>query len=157
MTIRAANIFANIATPEGAGEIALQKLFYDFADPAYSGDVNLGDKLQIGLVPRGHKLVPHLCRLDMLAIDSGSPTSDYTIGDDTTTNALKTSTAGETAAATLFGEDFALATAEIGSNLVDTPIYIYVTTADSATPPTTGKINFWQVIRPFDSNFDVAS
>jgi hypothetical protein len=156
-TTRAPKIFDTVATPEGAGEVALQKFSFDFADTSYSGAIAQNDKLQIGLVPKGHKLVPHLCRLDMLAIDTnGSPTGDYSIGDDTTTTALKGSTASETAAATYSGEDWALSTAEIGSNTADTPIYIYAINA-SATTPSTGKINFWQVIRPFDSNIDSAS
>lgn len=157
MGTKAPNIFNNVATPEAAGQLTLQKFVFDFADKAYSSDIALGDKLQIGLVPKGHKLVPTLCRLDMLKIDTDvSPTGDYSIGDDTTTTALKGSTPSETAAATISGEDWALATAEIGSDVEDTPIYIYAIAA-SATTPTTGKIVFWQVIRPFDHDSDVAS
>jgi len=156
MGIKAANIFNNISTPEESGGIALQKLTYDMAG-AYASAIAIGDKIQIGLVPKGHKLVPHLCRLDMIIIDSNvSPTGDYSIGDDTTPAALKASTASETAAATISGEDWALATAEIGSDVNDTPIYILAIAA-SATTPTTGKINFWQVIRAFDHNIDIVS
>lgn len=148
------NVVNGVATATEAGGLTINRGFYDFADKTYAGNLAAGDKLCIGLVPRGQKLVPHLSRIDMIAIDTnGAPTGDYSIGDDTTPTALKGSTASETAAAILSGEDFALATAEIGSNDADTPVYVVVINA-SATTPTTGKIQSWLVTRPWDSTYD---
>lgn len=152
MTTRAPNHFANVATPDGAGELAFEKFVFDLANtghlPAAAGFA-ANDLIQIGLVPAGHKLVPTLCRLDMIAIDTdGSPTGDWSVGDSTTPAALKASTASEAAAATYSGEDWALATAEVGAHYVDTPIYIKIINA-SATTPHTGKIVFYQAIRPW--------
>lgn len=144
-----------VATSEDAGQLTFNPFTFDFANTAYRPTTLVaGDKLQIGLVPKGERLVPHLCRADMLKLDTHvSPTGDYSIGTSATTDALKASTAAETAAATLFGEDWALSTAEVGSDTDDTPIYIVIIN-DIATVPSTGKIKFWQVTRPARASFD---
>lgn len=148
------NTQAAAATATEAGGLTFNKFFYDFADKAYAGNLAANDMLCIGVVPAGNVLVPQLSRIDMLQIDTGgAPTGDYSIGTETTADALKASTASETAAATLFGEDFALATAEVGSKTVDTPIYVKAINA-SQTTPTTGKIVAHLVTRPWDSAID---
>lgn len=148
------NTQAAAATATEAGGLTFNKFFYDFADKTYAGNLAANDLLCIGVVPAGNKLVPHLSRIDMIQIDSGgAPTGDYSIGTADVPDALKASTASETAAAILFGEDFALATAEVGSKTVDTPIYVKAINA-SQTTPTIGKIVSHLVTRPWDSASD---
>lgn len=148
----------NVNTAEDAGDLVHNQFTFDFAKSYAPGSTALGvgDQIQVGVVPAGEVLVPHLCLLRIPAIDSnGSPTGTAAIGTATTDNALK-ATASVAAAQTLSGEDFTLTTGPIGADNADTPIYLTIK-AVMATQITTGKIIFDQVCRPWDSAFDGAS
>lgn len=141
------------AVPTEAGQLKVLHEVYTLGASYASTDINNGDLIQVGVVPAGCKLVPHLSALRIPAIDSnGAPTGDYTIGSATTPAALKGSAASETAV-TLSGEDFLLASAELGAKAADVPIYVKAV-ADSATTPTTGSFVADWVIRPYDSAVD---
>lgn len=144
----------NVRTSEDAGQLTLNLFVFDLAATAYQPPaLAQNDLIQIGLVPLGEKLVPHLCRIDVPQLDSnGAPTGDYAIGTLADDDALKGSAASETAV-TLFGEDFALATAAVGSASDDTPIYLKAVNA-SATLPVVGKIVFFAVSRPVRADLD---
>jgi hypothetical protein len=136
-----------VNSSEDAGQLTFNAFDFDFAKSYAPAALGAGDKIQIGVVPAGEKLVPQLCRLDMLKIDTGTPTGDYSIGTEDAPTALKGSTASETSAAVLFGEDWSLATGAVGSADEPTPIYIVIINASDAVP-TTGVIRFEQVSRP---------
>lgn len=142
------------AIPTEAGDLKINREVFDFANTTYRpAALTTADRIQVGTVPAGCKLVPHLSRLSAPTIDSnGAPTGDYTIGSNGDPDALKGSAPSETAVV-LSGEDFLLATADLGAKYVDVPIYV-VPIANSATVPVTGKfIGDW-VIRPYDSAVD---
>jgi len=145
---------AGKAIPTEAGQVKINRDVFDFANPATRPATFVtNDLLLIGIVPAGCKLVPHLTRISMPALDSnGAPTGDYEIGTATDSDALKATAPSETAVV-LSGEDFVLATADIGAKFVDVPIYAKAL-ANSATVPVTGKVIADLVIRPYDSAVD---
>lgn len=141
------------AVPTEAGSLKLLREVYTLGSSYASTDINNGDLIQVGVVPAGCKLVPHLSRLSVPAIDSnGAPTGDYTIGSATDPDALKGTAASETAVV-LSGEDFDLVNGALGAKAADVPIYVKAI-ADSATTPTTGSFVADWVIRPYDSAVD---
>lgn len=141
------------ANVDSAGVVAVNRFKFDLAQSYAPTDLNNGDLIKIGFVPAGCKLVPHLCCIKVPALDSnGSPTGDYTIGTADDPDALKGSAASETAV-TLSGEDFVLATADIGAKNVDVAVYIKAV-ADSATTPATGTVVADLAIRAYDSSID---
>lgn len=139
-----------------AGDLVFDKHTFDLADVAYGlPALALNDLVEIGIVPRGHRLVPQLCRFDIPIIDDGggSQAAEHTIGTAADPDAIKGSQAAETAV-TLFGEDIIVATAEIGSDDEDTPIYLKVITATVNSPATTGSIVSHLVYRKSRQNID---
>lgn len=136
------------------GALAFNRSVFDFADAEYApSDLNQNDRIQIGVVPAGQALVPHLTRASIPQLETGSAASDYTIGTAADPDALKGSAASETAVV-LFGEDWLVPSAVIGHPTEDTPIYITFITADLAGVPTTGKIVFEPVTRAYRSELD---
>lgn len=135
-----------------AGELAYRRFEYDLAASYHSDDINNGDLIQIGVIPAGHRLVEPLSRLNLPAIEGGTPASDYTIGTAADPDALKGSAASETAVV-LFGEDWT-ASNVVGSKTEDTPIYITIITADMHTEIVVGTIQFDAVYRPWDDTVD---
>ena len=133
----------------GTGRGGLRTMISPSAPAAIAAD----DLIQIGVVPAGNKLVPQLSRISIPAMDSGTPTGDYSIGSADDPDALKGSAASETAVV-LFGEDFTPVTSELGALGVDVPVYIKALAA-SATPPVVGQVIADLVIRPFDSAVDI--
>ena len=160
-TIRNPSIVHSVRGYQSAHDLNFNRFVHNLAagysiTPAAGGDASLSvaDKIQIGVVPAGEKLVPQLCLLKIPALDTdGSPTGDYQVGTATDPDALKGSAASETAV-NLFGEDWILTgTADIGSKDEDVPIYITIINA-SATRAPTGLIVFEQVTRAFDDAND---
>lgn len=147
------NVDGPQATPCEAGGLKFNRHVFDFAASYAPAAIAQNDLLQIGVVPAGNKLVPHLSRISVPVLDSnGAPTGDYAIGSEDNDDALKASAASETAVI-LSGEDFTAVTSELGALAEDVPIYIKAVNA-SATSPVTGKVIADLVIRPFDSAFD---
>ena len=141
------------AIPTEAGALKLLREVYTLGASYASADINNADLIQVGVVPAGCKLVPHLSRLSVPVIDSnGVPTGDYSVGSATAPGALKGTAASETAV-TLSGEDFDLVNGALGAKSVDVPIYVKAL-ADSATTPTTGSFVADWVIRPYESGID---
>ncbi len=162
MGIYAANgVQRKLATCDSGSGITLQKFVVPFTDPVFApGGVAItnfvvGDLIQIGVVPAGEVLVPHLCLIKTPAFDSNTPVGTGTIGSSSSEAAVAPSFVFGTAQ-TLTAEDFSLGTAEIGADNADTPIYIAVTHILS-TIVLTGSIEFIQVSRPWDSSVDGAS
>lgn len=135
------------------GTIAFNRFIYDQAADYHSDDINVGDRIQIGVVPAGQVLVPHLSRLSLPALEGASPASDYTIGTDADPDALKGSAASETAVV-LFGEDWLAPAASVGHPSQDTPIYITFITADQVNEAVTGQIVFEPALRAWRDDLD---
>lgn len=143
----------SLVNTDSAGVLACNPSKFALGASYAPSDINTGDLIQIGIVPAGCKLVPHLCRISVPVLDSnGAPTGDYSIGSATDPDALKDTAASETAVV-LSGEDFTADTSELGARNVDVPVYIKAL-ADSATTPTTGTIDVDLVIRAYDANVD---
>lgn len=139
------------------GSLAFNRHTFDFADTSYAPtDLNLADTVQIGVVPAGHVLVPHLCRLAVPQLETGSPVSDYTIGTEANPDALKGSAPSETAAA-LFGEDWLVPVEAIGHPTEDTPIYITIITANPAGTAVSGSVVFEPVYRAWRDDIDTVA
>jgi hypothetical protein len=139
----------NLRTADDAGDLTFNAFVFDLANTAYAPTaIANGDKIQIGTVPAGEKLVAHLCRLDIPVIDTDvSPTATGTVGTAASAAAVAGSQTLSASAKLLTAEDFALTTAEVGDANVDTPIYLTFTAAVK-TLAATGKIVFEQVSRP---------
>lgn len=153
-------IYRNPAVLQGkpvapfAGGTTCSREKFDFADTAYRpASLPLNDLVQIGVVPAGQKLLPHLCCLQLPIIDTnGTATGQVQIGTAGNPTALKAAGAVNTAQV-LSGEDFTVGTGAIGAKDVDVPIYLKVTTA-VATVAATGAILFDVVTRPYDGAVD---
>lgn len=142
------------AVPCDAGVVVLNRFEFDLSNTSYAPtDINNGDLIQIGVVPANCKLIPHLSRVSIPALDSnGSPTGDYTVGSTVDADALKGSAASETAVV-LSGEDFTVITSDLGTKASDVKVYI-AAVADSATTPATGLIVAELAIRAYRSDTD---
>lgn len=158
----------NVATSDDAGGLRLNLFVLDLTNPQVidaatpnNGAAKLtapqvGDLLQIGVVPAGEVLVPQLCNLRVPIMDTnGSPTGSFQLGTLAVANALLGTTLVN-AVGSSFGEDFTLTTGPIGADNADTPIYMKWI-AVVATLAVTGKLVFEQVTRPFSTPVDGAS
>lgn len=141
------------ATPCDAGGIRFNRDVFDLAGSYAPAAVASGDLIQIGVIPAGNKLVPHLSRIAVPQLDSnGAPTGDYSIGSAADPDALKASAPAETAVV-LSGEDFTAVTSELGALAEDVPVYITAVNG-FATLAAAGKVVADLVIRPFNSRID---
>lgn len=140
--------------PTQANQIAPVREVFDLANPAYRpAAVANGDRIQIGVIPAGCKLIPHLTCIRLPQIDSnGTPTGQAQIGTANDPDALRAAGAVN-AAQTLSGEDFTLATADLGAKFEDVPVYLAFT-ANVATLAASGKIVVDLALRPYDSAVD---
>lgn len=144
-------IGTSLRTSEDAGQLTHNKFVFDFAAPYAPTAIVAADRIQVGVVPAGEVLVPQLSLMSIPNMDTSGPTGDYSIGTADDPDALKAAAAAETAVV-LFGEDWVL-TNPVGAKDVDTPIYVVFTNPVN-TPPTSGKITFEQVTRPWDDQID---
>jgi hypothetical protein len=134
----------------GVGQLQYDYFVFSLAASYASGASADESLIEIGRVPADQVLVPHLCRLSLPVLDSnGAPTGDYEVGTAADTDVLLASRAAETAAAVIFGEDWLVPAAEIGSQTEDTPIYIRVSSVIATLG--TGSIVFEQVTRPYNA------
>lgn len=142
------------AVPASAGVVVVNRSVFDFSDTSYApASIASADLIQIGVVPAGCKLIPHLCRISVPTLDSnGSPTGDYTLGSSVDPDALKGSAAAETAVV-LSGEDFTATTSELGAKAADVKVYLKAVAA-VATAAVTGSIIADLAIRAYDSQVD---
>lgn len=138
-------------TPTANGALYIDRQVTDLADPVQVPTLANGDLLQIGVVPAGSKLVPHLCRLALPEIDSNaSPTGKVKIGTAATADAL---VAEASVGAPVTDLQSSFKAVEIGSATDDTPIYATLSAA-LATQAATGKIVFDVALRAWDSVVD---
>lgn len=116
------------------------------------GVIANGDQVQIGVVPAGMVLVPHLSLFQAPILDSnGAPTLTYKVGTDAVPDAVAAQKSGSTAQ-TLAGKDFTL-TGVVGDPENDTPIYLTATAA-AATLAAVGDIVFTPALRAWDTEVD---
>ncbi|WP_202841965.1 hypothetical protein [Luteimonas saliphila] len=145
----------NVRASEDAGQLTYNRFTFDFAAsyaPATFTNAS-SDRIQVGEVPAGEVLVPHLCRMDIPELDTaGSPTGDYSLGIAGAAASLRASAASETPVV-LTGEDFLVPATPIGARDVPTPIYLSAVAAH-ATIAATGVLVFEQVTRPYDVTID---
>lgn len=135
-----------------AGVVHVQQFVYNLAADYHSSDINLADKIQIGIIPAGCRMIPQLSQATIPAIEGGTPASDYTIGTAGDPDALAGTGASETAR-NLFGEDWTL-TNTVGHPSQPTPIYITITTADMDTEVVSGSIVTNLAFRAWDDSTD---
>jgi hypothetical protein len=138
--------------PREAGKVTLISNRFDFSKSYRPTTIVAGDRIQIGVVPAGCKLVEHLSRVAIPSLDSaGSPTGDYSVGVQGAPASLAAAAAAETPRTLTVAN--ILVPGNIGSDEVDTPIYA-VFTNNVATVPSTGVIVADLAVRPYDSNID---
>lgn len=138
--------------PREAGHITLISTRFDFSKSYRPGAIVATDRIQIGVVPAGCKLVEHLCRIAIPALDSnGAPTGDYSVGVQGAAASLAAAAAAETPRTLTVAN--ILVPGNIGSDEVDTPIYVAFT-SNVATVPSTGVIVADLAVRPYDSTID---
>lgn len=144
----------SMANCDSAGDLVLNPFAFDLSNANYKpATLGIGDSIQIGIVPAGCVLVPHLSLLRIPALDtSGSPTGSASIGTAAAPASIK-ATAVVSAAQTLSDEDVLLVNGPIGSRTVDTPIYLTFTAA-VATVQTAGTIYADLAIRAWDKTVD---
>lgn len=131
------------------GVLAFDKFVFDLAANYAAGAGADESLIVIGVVPADCVLVPHLSRLSLPVLDAGgAPTGDYEVGTVADTDALLASRAAESAAAVIFGEDWLVPAAPIGSKSEDTLIVIRVSNAIQQLG--TGKIVFEPVFRAWN-------
>lgn len=149
--------FAVNPTPDYVGVLVGKRFRTDLSDrtnlPAGTDPIVTTDSLQIGVVPAGYVLVPHLCNIRIPVLDVAAG-GDYSIGTIADPDALAAAAAAETARA-LFGEDFTL-TNVVGDIDDDVAIIIKPTTNFTALDAT-GVILADLVYRVFDPVLDVAT
>jgi hypothetical protein len=141
------------AVPREAGQLTLIPSRFNFATASYRpAAIVATDRILIGIVPAGCKLVEHLCRIAIPALDSnGSPTGDYSVGTAAAAASLAAAGAAETARTLTVAN--ILVPGNIGSREVDTPIYATFTN-NIATVPSTGTIVADLVVRAYDTSID---
>ncbi len=144
----------SLSNTDRAGTVVVNPFAFDVANTAYKpASLVSTDKVQIGIVPAGCVLLPHLSLVRIPILDTnGAPTGSASIGTAASAAALK-ATAAVNAAQTLSGEDFLLTSGPIGSKTVDTPIYLTFT-ASVATLQTAGTIYADLAIRAWDTTID---
>jgi hypothetical protein len=144
----------SMANNDRVGDLVVNPFAFDVANAAYKpASLAISDKVQIGIVPAGCVLLPHLSLIRIPALDTnGSPTGSASIGTSASAANIKATTS-VSAAQTLSGEDFLLTNGPIGSRTVDTPIYLTFTAA-VATLQTTGTIYADLAIRCWDKTID---
>lgn len=135
------------------GLLLFDRFTFDLAAAYASGAATDETIIVLGYVPVDCKLVEQLSRLYVPQLDTNvSPTGDYEIGTLTDTDALIASKAAETAAGTLFGEDWIRQTTSIGSQTERTAIVLRV--SNTIATLGTGVIVFEPVFRAWNPFVD---
>lgn len=139
-------------TATAAGALYVDPQSVDIADASLAlGALAVNDTIQIGVVPAGHVLVPHLSTLSVPVLDSnGTATGKVSIG--TTADAASLLAATSVGSAISKGVGTLLAGA-VGSATEDVPILATVTAA-MATQATAGTITGQWVLRAYDPAID---
>lgn len=147
-------------TPDGAGELYIDRQVTNLDTAGFlTANPASGDNIQIGVVPAGCKLVPHLCLLQVPALDTNATsTVKYKVGTVASAAALVAEvTPGNNAASTVASASFIVSAAGFGSPTDDVPIYLNLSAAVATQPAAgaRGKVVFDLALRAWDSRFDV--
>lgn len=139
-------------TATAAGALYFDQQSVDITDSSLNlGTLALNDTIQIGVVPAGHVLVPHLSTLSVPKLDTnGTATGTVSIGTSADADSLLAATS--VGAAISKGVGTLLAGA-VGSADDDVPILAKVTAA-LATQATAGTITGQWVLRAYDAAID---
>lgn len=138
-------------TAEASGAVYIDRQVTQLADPvSFPHGLQIGDQVQVGIIPAGHVMLPYLSVINIPKIDTNAAaTGTYNLGTDATPNLFGAAlNAGQVKKAALTGLDV------VGDQEVDTPIYITVTAA-LATQVTTGRIVLDIAMRAWRSETDV--
>lgn len=145
------------STPAGAGQLYIDRQVTNL-DALLTANPASGDNIQIGVVPAGCKLVPHLCLLQVPVLDTNAAsTVKYKIGSVATVGALAAEvTPGNNATSTVASASFLVGAAGFGSATDDTPIYLNLSAAVATQPAAgaRGKVLFDVALRAWDSVID---
>lgn len=141
-------------TPFANGGVYIDRQVTDLGNRAvFPAAVANADQIQIGIVPGGCVLIPHLCALRVPKLDAnGAPTGKFKIGTETTIDALALEQNGN-AAVSLTAEDFVLA-GVIGDPVNDVPIFLTASAAVATLG--TGKVILDLAIRNWRPEVDAA-
>jgi hypothetical protein len=145
------------ATPDGAGELYIDRQVTNL-DAIVTSAPASGDNIQIGIVPAGCKLVPHLCLLQVPVLDTNAAsTVKYKIGTVASVAALAAEvTPGNNATSSIASASFLVGAAGFGSPTDDVPIYLTLSAAVATQPAAgaRGKVLFDVALRAWDSVID---
>lgn len=141
-------------TPSENGAVYIDRQITDLANRSvFPAAVANADQVQIGVVPAGTVLIPHLCCFRFPRLDTNAaPTGKFKIGTDTVLDAIVLEQNGNAAVA-LTAEDFVL-TGVIGSPTDDTPIYLNASAAVLTLG--TGKVVLDVALRAWSDDVDKA-
>lgn len=148
------------ATPNESGGLYIDRQVTNLDAAGFlTANPASGDNIQIGVVPAGCKLVPHLCLLQVPVLDTNAAsTVKYKVGTVASVAALVAEvTPGNNAASTVASASFIVGAAGFGSPTDDTPIYLNLSAAVATQPAAgaRGKVLFDLALRAWDSKFDV--
>ena len=138
-------------TAEASGAVYIDRQVTQLADPvSFPHGLQIGDQVQVGIIPAGHVMLPYLSVVNSPKIDTNAAaTGTYNLGTDATPNLFGAAiNAGQAKKAALTGLDV------VGDQEEDTPIYITVTAAN-ATQVATGRIVLDIAMRAWRSETDV--
>jgi hypothetical protein len=146
-------------TPDASGDLCLDRQITDLDAAGFLTSAPAsGDNIQIGVVPAGCKLVPHLCLLQVPALDTNAAsTVKYKIGSVATAAALAAEvTPGNNATSVVPAASFIVTAAGFGSPTDDTPVYLNLSAAVATQPAAgaRGKVLFDLALRAWDSVLD---
>lgn len=142
-------------TPFANGTLYIDRQVTDLADrTVFPAAVANADQIQIGVVPAGCVLVPHLTAIRVPKLDAnGAPTGKFKIGTESTLDAIATEQNGG-AIVTLTAEDLVLFGPTIGSPTEDTPIFLNASAAVATLG--TGKVILDLALRAWNDVVDKA-
>lgn len=142
-------------TPFASGALYVDRQVTDLADRTiFPANVANADQIQIGVVPAGSVLVPHLTAIRVPRLDTnGAATGKFKIGTESVLDAVAAEQNGN-AAVTLSGEDLALFGATVGSPTEDTPIFLNASAAVATLG--TGKVILDLALRAWNDVTDKA-
>lgn len=148
------------ATPNESGGLYIDRQVTNLDAAGFlTANPASGDNIQIGVVPAGCKLVPHLCLLQVPVLDTNATsTVKYKVGSVATVGALAAEvTPGNNATSTVASASFIVGAAGFGSPTDDVPIYLNLSAAVATQPAAgaRGKVLFDLALRAWDSKFDV--
>jgi hypothetical protein len=137
-------------TAEASGAIYLDRQVTQLGDPvAFPKALQVGDQVQVGVIPAGHVMVPYLSAINIPKLDTNAAaTGTYSLGTEAKPALFGAGiNAGQVKQAVLTGTDV------IGDPEKDIPLYLTLT-ASLATQVAAGRIVFDVALRAWRSETD---